>query len=355
MAADRATPPNGSSEERLPLEPDLGLACDFALRWAPETFPFITIASIFPGGAPRAHTWHAQQDQPQLRRWLASKSARENLYFTVNAPAKEALKNKPKKTDIGLLCAVWGDLDPHPDVEAEPDGWRLERDRLLALAAELVDLPWPPTVIINSGNGIAPLWQLEVVLPNVEEHQGAIEALGRRIEKALGGIENTSNVDRLLRLPGTINLPDAKKLEKGRGPVLSGIVSATWQRHSWRDLEALADHLEQQPLVSARIYKPKPNGKDHSRADESGPEDLDLPETPPEPFEDERIATLIESNPDLIGPWEASSYPSQSERDAALASWAWKHGWPICDAWALIITNRETFGDRDDQKKALRR
>jgi hypothetical protein len=160
-----------------------------------------------------------------------------------------------------LEPAVRGDLDPHPDVEAEPGGWQLERSRLLALAAELVALPWPPTVIIDSGNGIAPLWQLEAVLPSIEEHQKAIEVVGRRIEKALGGIENTSNVDRLLRLPGTINLPDAKKLEKGRGPVLSGIVSATGNRHSWRDLEALADYLEQQPLASARIYKPKPNGK----------------------------------------------------------------------------------------------
>jgi len=202
----------GRTAEMLPLEPNLGLACDFALRWSPEAFPFITIASIFPGGAPRAHTWHAQQDQPRLRRWLASKSGRENLYFTVNAPANETLKDKPKKKDIGLLCAAWGDLDPHPDLEAEPGGWQRERRRLLGVAAELMALPWPPTVIIDSGNGIAPLWQLEAVLPNVEEHPRAIEALGRRIEKALGGIENTSNVDRLLRLPGTVNVPDAKKL-----------------------------------------------------------------------------------------------------------------------------------------------
>jgi hypothetical protein len=232
-------------------------------------------------------------------------------------------------------------------------GWQLERSRLLGLAAELVALPWPPTVIIDSGNGIGPLWQLEAVLPNVEEHQKTIEALGRRIERTLGGIENASNVDRLLRLPGTINLPDARKLGKGRGPVLSGIASATWRRHAWRDLEALADHLDQQPLASVRICKPKPNGKDHCRADESGSQDLDLPENPPEPFDEERIAILIENNPDLIGPWETSPYPSQSERDAALASWARKHGWPICDAWALIITSRETFGDRNDQ--ALRR
>jgi hypothetical protein len=55
MAAVTATWSDGRTEERPTLEPDLGLACDFALRWAPETFPFITIASIFPGGAPRAH------------------------------------------------------------------------------------------------------------------------------------------------------------------------------------------------------------------------------------------------------------------------------------------------------------
>ena len=70
MAAPTGIQPGGSTDEEPPLEPDLGLACDFVLRWAPESFPYTTVASILPGGAPRAHTWHIQRDQPHLQRWL---------------------------------------------------------------------------------------------------------------------------------------------------------------------------------------------------------------------------------------------------------------------------------------------
>ena len=38
-----------------------------------------------------------------------------------------------------------------------------------------------------------------------------------QLELLFGG-DNCHNVDRILRLPGTINIPDAKKLKKGRKP-----------------------------------------------------------------------------------------------------------------------------------------
>lgn len=43
------------------------------------------------------------------------------------------------------------------------------------------------------------------------------------IAKALGG-DNCHNVDRLLRLPGTINMPNAKKRAAGRVPTLARII-----------------------------------------------------------------------------------------------------------------------------------
>ena len=42
-----------------------------------------------------------------------------------------------------------------------------------------------------------------------------VEAENRAIDAALGG-DATFNIDRLLRLPGTLNFPNRKKRAKGR-------------------------------------------------------------------------------------------------------------------------------------------
>ena len=38
------------------------------------------------------------------------------------------------------------------------------------------------------------------------------------------------NVDRIMRLPGTINIPDAKKLQKGRTKILATLISFDEER-----------------------------------------------------------------------------------------------------------------------------
>jgi hypothetical protein len=55
------------------------------------------------------------------------------------------------------------------------------------------------------------------------------EELNLRIANALGG-DKTHNVDRIMRIPGTINMPNKKKREAGRAPALAYVVEADWDR-----------------------------------------------------------------------------------------------------------------------------
>ena len=48
-------------------------------------------------------------------------------------------------------------------------------------------------------------------------------------EHLLGG-DSCHNIDRIMRLPGTINVPTKKKLEEGRKPALATVVEADWSR-----------------------------------------------------------------------------------------------------------------------------
>ena len=76
-----------------------------------------------------------------------------------------------------------------------------------------------PTAIVNSGNGIQGLWQLaeRIELPaDAEPIIADVEARTAEIMVRLGAKPGTQNIDRILRLPGTINLPNKKKQKEGR-------------------------------------------------------------------------------------------------------------------------------------------
>src|SRR5262249_7011975 len=89
-----------------------------------------------------------------------------------------------------------------------------------------------PTFVIDSGNGIQLLWRLAVptVLgepgpgvdgtlchsPQDQARIGEAEARSAAVMVEFSAKPGTQNIDRLLRLPGTINLPNVKKKREGR-------------------------------------------------------------------------------------------------------------------------------------------
>lgn len=168
----------------------------------------IHLVSIVPDGAV-AGRWFGDSITDAAV-WAAERNAEgANVYWTVNR-VREGLNAKPKKGDIAAARYQHVDIDP------PKDGTPWRRDEALAALSELDS---PPSFVIDSGGGLQAFWRLEEESLNFD----AIEATNRGI-MARFGADACWNIDRLMRVPGTINWPDARKLTRGRVPALARIV-----------------------------------------------------------------------------------------------------------------------------------
>jgi hypothetical protein len=202
---------------------------------------YTTFVAIVPDGQTAARTFNGRAPTDATR-WIEARNRHAGVYFTVN-PTPPDLDRKPPKAVITAVAGVWADVDPRDGAGRD---WADERTRLLALADELSKRDRPPSFIIDSGNGIQPVWLLEEPIEASAEYRGAAEQLCSRIEHALGAA-GTHNIDRLLRCPGTVNYPNKVKRRKGRGETQARLLCATWRRYTWRDLEHVADDLNREP------------------------------------------------------------------------------------------------------------
>jgi putative DNA primase/helicase len=181
---------------------------------------------------------------------------------------------------------VLADLDPKDDEAPEAAKARY-LDQLDAFQPEA-------SALIDSGNGIQVLWKLRdrIALgelltaedgePELSEADLAkIADAEGRIEEAmlsLGSIAGTQNVDRILRLPGTPNLPNERKRRRGLGVSMSKVIR----------LNGSTCSLEEFPATEQR----RQQGSTHQRSSNS-----DLP-------------PMLESLLSIVG---NGAYPSRSE------------------------------------------
>lgn len=127
-----------------------------------------------------------------------------NIYYTVNTVRPGFTGSKPSKADIVASRFAHVDIDPSP-------GW----DKGATLAA-LIEAG--ATVVVDSGYGLQGLWA--VVCPVAE-----VEAINRGLIARFGADRGTWNADRLFRVPGYTNYPNAKKRAAGR---VESIASLLW-------------------------------------------------------------------------------------------------------------------------------
>ncbi len=145
--------------------------------------------------------------------WIDDRNGKLNIYFSANRPMRD-IRKKAEKTDIGEACCLHIDIDPRA---GEDIGEEQERALRLLRAATPA-----PSVIVFSGGGYQAFWRLaEPVriggdLPQAED----FERYNIHLERQFGA-DNCHNVDRIMRLPGTINIPDAKKRKQGRVEALA--------------------------------------------------------------------------------------------------------------------------------------
>ncbi|MCC6230041.1 MAG: hypothetical protein IT432_12555 [Phycisphaerales bacterium] len=190
----------------------------------------------------------------EFMRWVdACAKMPANLYFSVAEPTGP-MDQKMERTDVRAVHFLHVDVDPRAGEDLEA-----ERVRILAALRNPPGLP-APTGIVFSGGGYQAYWALsEPIVTDgdlARAEDAALYNLG--IERAVGG-DSCHDVSRIMRLPGSINLPDAKKAKKGRVPALAQVVEWNAER-----VYPLATFTKAAPSaqVSADTLAPKVNADD---------------------------------------------------------------------------------------------
>lgn len=155
-----------------------------------------------------------------MRSWLERWNGERNIYFGVN-PTMRPLTKKAAREDIKEVAYLHVDVDPRAGDDLEE-----EQARIKALVTTgLPDGVPPPTFVVFSGGGYQAFWKLKepiAVDGDVDKAEDA-KLYNVWLERAFGA-DSCHNVDRIMRVPGTCNLPDARKVAKGRTKVEAEVV-----------------------------------------------------------------------------------------------------------------------------------
>ena len=157
-------------------------------------------------------------NEEEIQNWL-NYNRRHNLYYVVNTVI-HSLKKKPRRQDIKSVHYLHIDIDPRAGKDLIQ-----EQERILSLLRNPPGGIPKPTVVVFSGGGYQALWKLQEPISIDGDPNKAAEAARYNLQLArdLGG-DHCHNIDRLLRLPGTMNYPNAKKQAWGREPIQAELI-----------------------------------------------------------------------------------------------------------------------------------
>lgn len=198
-----------------PLVPDFKESVDFLRRFLPGG-PWTLTAIPENKLEIQAQTFTSAA---KLLEWLEERKA-HNIYFQVN-PLMHAVSKKSAIADVAALSWLHVDVDPSKDADLAAEQARIKKLFTDELPA---GIPMP-TCVLFSGGGCQGFWRLRDPLPINGQVAAAVHgaAYNRQLELVFGG-DHCHNVDRIMRLPGTINWPDERKRSFGRTPALARVL-----------------------------------------------------------------------------------------------------------------------------------
>lgn len=171
----------------------------------------ILLVAIPAEGGPTQGRWFGA-DAPAAAVWAVDRNEQgQNIYWSPNA-VRPGLNKKARKEDVVAVRFA------HVDIDKPRDGSAFDK---VAVAALLQAAPVPPSIVVDSGGGIQALWRLSDTISAAE-----VEGINRALVEHFAGDDHCCNVDRVLRVPGTINHPTARKRAAGRVPVLAALLDA---------------------------------------------------------------------------------------------------------------------------------
>ena len=199
------------------IKPDTAAAIDFLEKYeAGGPWVLTSIAPDRKGVSTATFT-----DAAAATKWIDEYNGNRNIYFHVN-PTIGSVKLKAKREQIKSLSWLHVDIDPRAGEDLDD-----ERVRCLGLLSEKLPKGVPePTITLFSGGGYQAFWKLQepFLIDGDEDKYEEAKLWNLQLELAFDA-DNCHNVDRIMRLPGTINMPDARKKKKGRKPELAELLT----------------------------------------------------------------------------------------------------------------------------------
>jgi hypothetical protein len=257
--------------------------------------------------------------QAAALRWVTEADRKGyGIYFNANEVKPLGPGHaKAKENEVSTVRFLHVDADL--PAGTAPDDVEVVRAELLA---KIKAAPLEPSLIINSGNGFGLFWDLADPVTVTAENLEDIKACNVALADQLGG-DDCQNLDRVMRLPFTVNRPNAKKLKAGRVPVLADIVDDDRDLIVYRlDRFARAASADEDTAMAT-----KPGQTAYQTIGSP-----DLPETVDLSTLDESLRSIIENGP------PASYARSRSEAVYSCACDLRRMGWSDGDI-LFVLTN----------------
>lgn len=273
-------------------QPDYNLSWEFLDKLHPGRLRVITGVSLDKKSIP-TETFKPDE-KARFLEWIAACGKMPaNIYYSMAEPTGH-MRSKMNRNDVRSVWYLHVDLDPEPGKDLIA-----EQDRILNLLRNPPEGVLPPTWIVYSGGGYQAGWKLREPA-EINGDMAIAEAFkyyNIQLERLLNG-DGTHDVCRIMRLPGTLNIPDEKKLKKGRTVARAELIE--WHNDRVYDLKQFVKApMVQDPSCSTTSKVQAPgNVKRLASVDELGDRVTDLV----------KIYIVQGEHPD-----DPSRFPSRSE------------------------------------------
>jgi len=187
--------------------PDTRAAIRFLIAFHGSDGPFHLVGIA--EGAPVQAATFTGVELDEMATWIQACQSTKNVYHHVNLPFPALRNAKARKEDMEWATYLHVDID---DLDA---------------LGRLSKFSPAPTAVVMSGGGYQAFWKLASATDDLER----VERSNKWIAEQLGG-DKTHNVDRIMRVPFTVNVPNQKKRAAGRVAALAYVVEelTDWSR-----------------------------------------------------------------------------------------------------------------------------